>query len=65
MQGRLRNENLRVAIHTSCSESGQALQIEVDSQLNFRVQPENIQPMVFTPHINWEAFHDPNIIEAY
>jgi hypothetical protein len=65
VQGRLRQEYLIVTITTCCAYSGQPLQIEVDSQLKYRVQPEAAQPLVFTPQIDWQAFHDPNIIDAY
>jgi hypothetical protein len=65
VQGRLRNEYLTVAIDTFCSASGQLLQIEVDSQLCYHVQPEAARPLVFTPHIEWESFRAPNIIDAY
>ena len=73
MQGRLRNEYLTVTISTHCAYSGDPLQIEIDSQLKYRVQPEAAgqsagqiaRPMVFTPQVDWEAFRDPNIIDAY
>jgi hypothetical protein len=73
VQGRLRNAYLTVTISTHCSYSGDPLQIEIDSQLKYRVQPEAVgqiarqisQPMVFTPQVDWQAFHDPNIIDAY
>jgi hypothetical protein len=65
VQGRLRNAYLTVIISTQCAYSGDPLQIEVDSQLKYRVQPEDARPMVFTPQVAWEAFRDPNIIDAY
>jgi hypothetical protein len=65
VQGRLRNEDLTVTIATRCAYSGEPFQIELDSRLNFRVQPESAHPMVFTPQVDWESFHDPNIIHAY
>jgi len=73
VQGRLRNENLTVTISTRCAYSGEPLQIELDSQLKYRVQPQAAgqiagqlaRPMVFMPQVDWEAFRDPNIIDAY
>ena len=81
MQGRLRQSYLTVTIDTRCAYSGEPLQIELDSQLNYRVQPSaarqsvgriasqmagQIAPLfVFTPQVDWEAFHDLNIIDAY
>jgi hypothetical protein len=73
VQGRLCNEYLTVTISTRCAYSGAPLHIELDSQLKYRVQPDVVaqsaqqiaQPMVFTPQVDWEAFRDPNIIDAY
>ena len=65
VQGRLRHADLTVTISTRCAYSGEPLQIEVDSQLKYRVQPGNAHPMVFMPQVDWETFHDPNIIGAY
>ena len=73
MQGRLRNAYLTVTINTRCAYSGDPLQIELDSQLKYRVLQETAgqvagqftPPMVFMPHVDWEAFRDPNIIDAY
>jgi hypothetical protein len=65
VQGRLRNEYLSITIDTHCAYSGKPLQIEVDSQLKVHVQEAAARPMVFTPQIDWEAFHDPSIIDAY
>jgi hypothetical protein len=65
VQGRLRNEYLSVTITTRCSYSDQPLHIEVDSQLKYRVREEAARPLVFTPQVDWEAFRDPNIIDAY
>jgi hypothetical protein len=65
VQGRLRNTDLTVTITTHCAYSDEPFQIELDSRLNFRVKPEAAHPMVFTPQVDWEAFHDPNIIDAY
>ena len=65
MQGRLRNEYLTVTINTRCAYSGDPLQIELDSRLKYRVMEETARPMVFMPQVDWEAFRDPNIIDAY
>jgi hypothetical protein len=69
VQGRLRNEHLSITISSVCAYSGQPLQIEVDSQMKYRVQPDVggqvARPLVFMPQVDWEAFRDPNIIDAY
>jgi len=65
VQGRLYHADLTVTITTSCAHSGLPLQIELDSQLNYRVQPDDARPLVFTPQVDWETFRAPNIIDAY
>ncbi len=54
-----------VTIGTRCSYSSKPIHIELDSQLNYRVLEEESRPMVFLPQVDWESFHDPNIIGAY
>jgi hypothetical protein len=41
------------------------MQIEVDSELQYRVAEEGAEPLIFLPHINWATFSEPNIIDAY
>jgi hypothetical protein len=65
VQGHLRNEYLTITIDTNCAYSGKPLQIEVDSRLKCHVLDEASRPMVFTPQVDWERFHEPNIIHAY
>lgn len=65
MQGQLRNERLTVTIHTSCAHCGQPIEIELDSQLHDHGLSEGAEPLVFQPHVNWETFDEPTIIDAY
>ena len=65
VQGRLREEHLSVVISTECAHCGRRMLIEVDSELRYRVDEEEAEPLVFEPHINWATFTDPNIIHAY
>jgi hypothetical protein len=65
VQGRLRQEALSVVIRTVCGHCAQPLQIVVDSELRYRVNEPDAQPLVFEPHINWETFTEPNIIYTY
>jgi len=41
------------------------MRIELDSELKYRVADEGVEPLVFCPHVNWAAFTEPNIIDAY
>jgi hypothetical protein len=41
------------------------MHIEVDSELRYRIHDEGAEPLVFSPHIDWTTFSEPNIIHAY
>jgi hypothetical protein len=41
------------------------MHITVDSELKYRVEEEGAQPLIFEPHVNWETFTGPNIIDVY
>ena len=42
------------------------MRIELDSELKYRVaDDEGAEPLVFSPHVNWTGFTEPNIIDAY
>ena len=65
MQGRLREEHLTVTIETVCAHSGRPTTIAIDSEMEFSVSDKGAEPLVFMPHVDWETFAEPNIIEAY
>jgi hypothetical protein len=54
-----------MVIKTKCAHCDRVMQIEIDSDLKFRVEEEGAEPLVFEPHINWETFIEPNIINAF
>jgi len=41
------------------------LHLEVDSELNFRVQEPQASPLVFVPRVNFQKLDDPSIIDAF
>jgi hypothetical protein len=61
----LRKEYLAVTIETECSHCNRALRLVVDSDLEFRVETEGAEPMVFEPQVDWSTFTEPSIIHAY
>jgi hypothetical protein len=65
VQGQLRNQPLSVTIETQCANSGQALHIEVDSALNYRLLEKDAEPLVFVPLVDFEKLEDPSIIDAF
>jgi hypothetical protein len=38
--------------------------MELDSDLNYRLQ-KDIEPLVFSPTVDWDTFSEPNITHAY
>jgi hypothetical protein len=65
VQGQLRQEKLNVTIETKCGHCQAPLHLEVDSELNFRVQEAEADPLVFVPKVNFQKLDDPSIIDAF
>ena len=65
MQGHLRKSPLEVEITTNCAHCGEAIELTVDSGLNYRIEKGGPSPLVFEPEIDWSEFKDPNIIDGY
>jgi uncharacterized metal-binding protein YceD (DUF177 family) len=65
VQGQLREKHLSVTIVTECAHCAQPMQIELDSEMRYRVNAEDAHPLVFQPLIDWQTFAEPNIINAY
>ncbi len=41
------------------------MNIEIDSEVNCRVQEEGAEPLVFVPIVDFEKLTDPSIIDAF
>ncbi len=54
-----------VEIKTTCAHCGEAMELVVDSELNYRIPKGGPSPLVFEPDINWSEFKDPTIIDGY
>jgi hypothetical protein len=65
VQGHLRKSYLEVEIKTTCAHCGEAIELVVDSQLNYRIEKGGSSPLVFEPEIDWSEFKDPTIIDGY
>jgi hypothetical protein len=65
VQGQLRQENLSVSIQTECGHCHKPLNLEIDSELNFKVQELEAAPLVFVPRVNFQKLEDPSIIDAF
>ena len=65
MQGNLRKSPLVVEIKSTCAHCGEAIELVVDSELNYRIEKGGPSPLVFEPEIDWSEFKDPTIIDGY
>jgi hypothetical protein len=64
VQGHLRNERIAITIDTECAHCSRSIQLELDSELNYRVV-QGTDPLVFVPLVDFEKLKDPSIIDAF
>jgi hypothetical protein len=65
VQGRLKNQSPSVELRTECAHCGRPISITFDGHLAYKVHDEGASPLIFEPQIDWSAFTEPNIINAY
>ena len=64
MQGQLNQEHLSYTIQTECGHCRQPMQIEIDSELNYRTLDAGAQPLVFSPQLDIQKL-EPSIIDGF
>jgi hypothetical protein len=65
VQGRLRNQSLAVTVRSECAHCGRAMEIEIDSDLNYRTPDAACRPIVFVPDIKLTELEAPSIIDDF
>jgi hypothetical protein len=65
VQGQLRREKLFVIVETACGHCGKPISIQIDSDLNIKVNEMGADPLVFAPMVNFGKLKDPSIIDAF
>lgn len=65
MQGKLRNEYLKVQIETKCAHCSCSMQIEIDSNLRFKTNDDRCEPVVFVPDVDLLNLKDDSIIDSF
>jgi hypothetical protein len=65
VQGKLRNEYLKVKLETECAHCSSPMEIEIDSNLRYKVNDERCDPVIFVPDINLFNINDDSIIDAF
>jgi hypothetical protein len=54
-----------LTVETSCAHCGEAIHIDLDSELKYRVRERGARPLMFEPQVDWDGFEDANILHAY
>jgi len=65
VQGRLREESLSVLVKTECAHCSEPMEIEIDSDLNYKVKEEGCEPVVFVPDVNLFELEEDSIIDSF
>ena len=65
MQGQLRKQALTFQVQTECGHCGEPINLEIDSDLNYRVLEGDASPLVYTPMIDFDKLDDPSIIDGF
>jgi hypothetical protein len=64
VQGQLRGENLSFVIQTECGHCHQPLQVEIDSELKYRVEKGAVEPLIYSPQLDIQTL-EPSIIDGF
>ena len=54
-----------MTVETECAHCREPMRLEIDSDLNYRVEDPGCEVMAFIPEVNFGALEDPNIIDAF
>ncbi len=65
VEGQLRHESLRISFTSECAHCGRALQIEIGSDLTYRVEPEAAGALVFVPIVDFARLRAKSIIDDF
>jgi hypothetical protein len=65
VQGKLRNQYLKVKIDSECAHCGQVMEIEIDSELEYKTNDNGCEPVIFVPDVNFFKLKDDSIIDSF
>ena len=65
VQGRLRREPLSFSVRTECAHCAQPMHFEIDSELTYRVEEKEADPLVFVPTVNFGKLTEPSIVDVF
>jgi hypothetical protein len=61
----LRNESVTVTVETRCEHCSEPLTLEIDSDMNVRVEQTGAVPLVFTPDVSPFDVEGPSIVDDF
>jgi hypothetical protein len=64
VQGQLRKEHLHCVIDSECGHCHRAMELEIDSDLHYRVSSEGAEPYVYSPLLDIQKL-EPSIIDGF
>jgi hypothetical protein len=64
VQGQLRNQKLSFTLHTECGHCQKPIQIEIDSELNYRLEVDQAAPLIYSPQVQIHEL-EPSIIDGF
>jgi hypothetical protein len=65
VQGHLRKEPLTISVESECAHCAQPIRFEVDSELNYRVEEKEADPLVFVPTVDFGELKEPSIVDVF
>jgi hypothetical protein len=65
VQGLLRKEYVSVTVDTSCAHCSRPMKIEIDSDLEIKVEDNDCEPIIFVPDVDFSTLEDENIINSF
>jgi len=54
-----------VLVKTECAHCSKPMEIEIDSDLNYKAKEEGCEPVVFVPDINLFELEEDSIIDSF
>lgn len=65
VEGRLRKDRVEIEVTSECRVSGREIRLWIDSDMHHEILTPRAAPYLFEPHIDWQTFRAPNIIQDY
>jgi hypothetical protein len=65
VQGHLTNSDVAVTVETSCHHCSKPLTLEIDRDMNIRVDPCDAQPVVFVPDLEPFEVEGSDIVDDF